>query len=149
MILRTRHGAALGSVALAVACQSYRPIPLSAAPEVEAVRVELTAAAAERLALALGPNVASLDGRVAELTADTIRLAVADATLANGQSVAWRGERVALARGDVAAVRQRRPSTARSALLGLVVVGGAFLAARQLGRDSAEGRGTGGVPVPR
>jgi hypothetical protein len=138
-------GAALGQAA----CQSYRPIPLSAAPAADAVRVELTAEGAERLAATLGPGVAAVEGRVAELTADSLRLTVSESVLRTGQSVAWRGERVAVGRGDVAALRQRRPSAARSALLGLAVVGGAALAATQLGQSGGGGTARGGGGIPR
>ncbi len=143
------RAAAGGVCLLAAACQSYAPIPLGAAPSAEAVRVELTAVAAERLAPALGPGVAALDGRVAALAGDTLRLAVSEATLRNGQTVGWRGERVALALGDVARVRRRRPSAVRTALLGAAVLGGAALAASRVGPDGGEGRGRGGNPVPR
>lgn len=134
---------------LAVGCQSYASIPLGAAPAADAVRIELTAVAAERLVPVVGPGVASLDGRVAAVAGDTLRLAVAGAMLRNGQTVEWRGEQVALRLEDVAAVRRRRPSVVRSVLLGALVVGGAVVAATQIGRNGADARGRGGTPVPR
>lgn len=144
---------ARGACALATAgqaaCQAYTPIDLAAAPRAAAVRVELSAAASDRLAPALGSGVASLDGRVAELARDTLRLVVSAATLRSGQSVEWAGERVALGLSDVAGVRRRRPSRVRAALLGAALLGGAVLAARQLGADGGEGRGGGLTPVPR
>lgn len=150
---RVWHAAAACCTALAAAgqtaCQAYRPIPLSAAPSAEAVRVELTAAGAERLAPAVGPGVAALEGRVAELTADSVRLVMAESLLGNGQSVEWRGERVTVSTRDVAAVRRRQRSPARTALAVLTVVGGAALAATQLGRDSGDGVTRGGTPTPR
>jgi hypothetical protein len=149
VVRRARRAAAGGLALAAAACQAYTPISLASAPSADAVRVELTAAAAERLAPAVGPGVASLDGRVESVAGDTLRLAVAEAILRTGQAVEWRGERVSLAAADVAAVRRRRPSVVRSVLLGAAVAGGAALAATLVGRDGGEGRGRGGAPPPR
>jgi hypothetical protein len=138
-----------GLALLAAACQSYAPIPIAEAPSAQTVRVELTAAAAERLAPALGPGVAAVDGRVVAVAGDSLRLAVTEALLRNGQTVEWRGERVAVAQGDVAQLRRRRPSALRSALLGASIVGVAALAAGLVGRDGGDGGGRGGSSQPR
>ena len=142
-------GTVAAGVLLAAACQSFTPVPGATPAPGEEVRVVLVDAASRRLAPTLGADVASVDGRVIDGSDDSLRISVRATTLHTGQNLAWRDERVAVARGDVATLQQRRPATGRTVALGALVVAGAMLAARAVGAGSGSGFVAGGTTTGR
>lgn len=139
--------AAVASATLLSACYQYAPTAGEPAPTAGTeVRLVLTDASAARLAGPLGGGVQALDGRIDVAVADSIVVRATGTVLRTGETRQWNGERVALARGDVASVQARRLSRPRTLLAVLGGVGIAIAAA--LGGRSAGGGDEGNRPPP-
>jgi len=140
-------GPVVAALALA-AC--YRYVPLAApTPEPGArLEVQLTDAGSAALAASVGPRVTAIEGQLLGVHPDTLELAVVAVRFYDGQENYWKGERVVVPRGAIAAMRQRRLSTPRTVLFaGAIVVAAASVgtATGALG----DGSGGGGRPPPR
>ncbi|MBA3672678.1 MAG: hypothetical protein H0W68_11755 [Gemmatimonadaceae bacterium] len=119
-----------GMTAVAVAlggCYDYvAPLSGRALPGSE-VRATLTDLGSAGLARLIGPNAASVDGRVERAGTDSLVLLVKSVETSSGAENGWSGERVAIPAAAVAAVRERQLSRTRTTLA--VVTGvGTFLA---------------------
>lgn len=125
-------------------CYRYLPIAPDAVPTDRELRTELTDAASRALAPRLGDGVMAVEGRVHASDSTSVVIAVTGTVQRSGVEQAWRGERVTLARAQVARVRERRLDRRRSLALGAVLVGGAAALAAAMGTDfslSGSGRG--------
>ena len=111
------------------ACYSYVPVPLTAVPPSEDVRVRITEAAAKRLVNELGTYTTELEGQFARDRSDSISVTVAIAR--EYQGVALEGGRQVLFLGpsEVVGVRRRQLSRTRTVVVSAgTVVGVAMLA---------------------
>ena len=112
-------------------CYSYAPLPSAAPNPGVRVSAELTDLGTARLAVLLGQGVRDVDGPVVASGADTLALSVLQVRLRTGEETYWKGETVALPRGLIGELREKRFSRTRSALPGGVLAGGALLVAAQ------------------
>jgi hypothetical protein len=102
----------------------------------------------DTLARFVGPNVTGIEGRVLQVTASDLLLAVSVVRQRNGEEDFWKGETVSIPRGVILGMRQRHLSTSRTLLLaGAVAAAGATVGAAATGSSSGGG-GNGGGPPP-
>ncbi len=136
-----------GALVSCCACQVYTPI--DAAPHAVGadVRVTLTDAGMRALSQPLGVGAAQVQGRLSDATDSTLTMDVTELTRLNGVDENWNGERLTIARGDIATVERRQLSVVRSVLLAGAVAGSAFLVAKSAGGASQSGRVGGGPPA--
>lgn len=132
----------LVALALFGGCYSYTraAAPPQAGTEIE---VELTDAGSAELARLVGPNVVSIRGRVNEMSADTVGLAVASVLKRSGTDEYWSREPLAISRTHIASIATRKFSAARTGALALTAIGGALLlrSAIELAVDGGGGKG--------
>jgi hypothetical protein len=139
-------------LALAALAACYEYVPSSGPTDLAAgeVRARLTDAGAVALAPTIGPQVASIDGRVSTSPdGQSYTIAVSQTTTRTGEERDWNGESVQVPASAVATFERRQLSRPRTAL-----VSGAILGAVALGIQAAVGPGEGStrvrpVPVPR
>lgn len=135
-------GSAVAACLLFAGC--YKLVPLtteSPSPQTQVV-LDFTDVGAERLGGLLGSAVISARGRPVLWSADTIALAMVATKRRSGEEQFWNGERIAIPRGAVARVHERRLDRGRSALFaatGVVLAVGAWQVA---------GGSSGGTPRP-
>lgn len=111
----------MGAVVLG-ACYDYVPqVAQQPTPGTE-VRLTLTDLGSASAAAAVGPRVESVDGRITQITGDSIVVAATQTTRQGGVESTWNGERVALPRSAVASIGVRRLSASRTALASAVGV---------------------------
>jgi hypothetical protein len=109
----------------------YVRSPLSVPTPEPGTDVEVRLACPTDSAAPIGGGIAVFEGRALASGPDTLALAVRRTLRFDGMSTQrWNGERVALARADVAHVEQRQLSVVRSAILGAAVVTALVFAAR-------------------
>jgi hypothetical protein len=106
--------------------------------------VQLTDRGTADLAHLLGPSVGAVEGRVLAADDSALTLAVLLTRRRDGVESFWRGERVTVARGQVAWLGTRSLARGRSALLAGAVVAGAALAAGTLSGGLGGGPPVGG-----
>ena len=151
--MRTSITRATAAALLAcTACQTYTIIDPSASAAGTDVRVTLTDAGAAALSGQLGSRVEAppreLEGRLLSVSDSGLAVAVSQVTRASGVEDRWNGEHVTIPRTDVARVEHRATSVARSAVLGIALVGGAFLIGNAIGGPQATGTSKGTPPPP-
>jgi hypothetical protein len=105
------------------------------------VRVQLTLTGGDSLARFVGPDVASIDGRLV-IAADTgIEVGVKQVTMHGGLEQYWKGETVEIPKQYVSAIQERKFSWAKTGLLAGVVI---LLAASLKGTGALGSSGSGG-----
>ncbi len=133
-----------------IGCFTYRPLgsvdAVMPAPGTK-VEVQLSTSAAPALAGQVGPDVLYLRGNVLSADSAALLLAMTESETARHISTEWKGEHLALARGDIARVSQRKLSVGATALLGSLAGGGIVLAATAFSPSSSV-TGSGGVRPP-
>jgi len=109
----------------------YRYVPLSGAPPAnEDVRIEITPAAATRLAGDLGVFSTEIDGRLASESHDSVSVHVPIERQYRGMAVGTTDQLVLLGRSEVVTVRKRQFARGPTILVGAgIVVGFGLLAA--------------------
>jgi hypothetical protein len=125
-------------------CFRYVAVAPEVVPTDRELRTELTDAASRSLAPRLGEDVIAVNGRVHAYDTTSVVIAVTGTVQRSGVEQEWRGERVTLAREQVARLSERRFDRRRSLLLGAVLVGGAAALAVAIGTDfllNGTGRG--------
>lgn len=145
----SRERAALMAVLIATgACYRYQPVAETAPALGGAVRVSLTPEGTTQIASRLGPRIVQLEGRIAQVHADTVVLKVTTARSADLVESYFDGDTVSLPRGAVSAMEQRKLAVGPTAVVGGMLVGGAVLGATALGGDNGNGtRPPGGGPA--
>jgi hypothetical protein len=118
---RVARARALGALLLVpqAACYRYVPIEPAAAGAQEEVRVQLTDAAAARLARELGTYTPRLDGLLGRGTGDSLSVALTIGRDYRGVSLESARQVLYLGRSEVVEVRRRELSRARTALAGV------------------------------
>ncbi len=101
----------------------YTSVPLVSAPrQGQEMVVELTDAGAVSLAQYLGPGVATLVGRFASESPDSLRLSVTSSETRAGDLHLWQGESVAVQKSLIARTSERKISVLKSAgVIGAVI----------------------------
>jgi hypothetical protein len=124
-----QYATIFSAVALVGGCYVRRPVSVPV-PE-PGTEVEVRLAYPTDSAAPSGGGIDVFEGRVLASGRDTLALAVRQTLRADGISTQrWNGERVAVARADIARVEERQLSVVRTAILGAGVVTALVLAAR-------------------
>lgn len=150
LVRRRRSPVAAVVLAALVASGCYHSVPVQGAPALGTeVVVEMTSDATERLGGFLGRGTVDLRGRLLAWEQDSVVLSMIASEDTRGAEQLWQGERVAVPRGAVARVRERRLQRGRTAALaagiGTLVVTGIIVSTR--GEGGASGGGT--KPAPQ
>lgn len=142
---------ALAACALLGGCYSYRPADTVSPADLPAgtnVEVRLTPEGATHLATQLGPDTRYVRGQWLGTDSTGVRLAVSSVETTRRIGVPWKGEKVTLPHGDIAAVQERKLAVGATGLLGGVVLGGLVAATAAFsghGSVSGVGGGTAGA----
>jgi hypothetical protein len=102
---------------LAGGCYGYYPVT-AAAPVGRDVQLTLTDSGSVMLARQIGAGVEAVSGRVSADSSGAIVLSLTGTRKRDGVEVDWKGERLAVQRGLIASVSERRFSRARTGLFG-------------------------------
>jgi hypothetical protein len=103
-------------------CYTYAPLKSSTPEPGQRLRVQLTLTGGDSLARFLGPNVASVDGRLVVANDAGFELGVTEVLMHSGSEQYWKGETVTLPKPYVASIQERTFSWGKSGLLAGVVV---------------------------
>lgn len=145
---RLRPVLVLAAACLLGGCYSY--IPLYSVPE-PSTRVSLEINDAGRVGLEqnVGPEAASIEGVIQDVTAVDIVVSVTEVRGLRGSRSRWAGEPVTVRRDYVRIIRERRYSSVRTFAMGTVVASAtlAFLVTRNL-LGGATGPGGDNPPGP-
>lgn len=105
-------------------CYSYAPLASPSPEPGTYLAADLTAAGATELAPLVGPEAATLRGRVLDVTTESLALAVFSVRLRSGGEVNWEGETVRVPAPLVAGLRERRLARTRTILfVGVLTLG--------------------------
>jgi hypothetical protein len=109
--------------AVVCGCYSYGDPPQAhaVAPGIQ-IRMQLTGTGTDSLARFLGPNVASVDGRLIVANTDSYEVGVTEVVMHSGMEQYWKGESVTLPKPFVANIQERQFSWGKSGLLAGFVV---------------------------
>jgi hypothetical protein len=103
-------------------CYTYGPMT-NGAPELgKPMRVTLTLTGGDSLARWLGPNVATVDGRLVLATESAYELGVTSIVMHSGMEQYWKGETVTIPKSLISSVQARKFSWAKTGVLAGVVV---------------------------
>jgi len=113
---------ALLAVALS-GCYTYGPLENSAPELGKPMRVTLTLTGGDSLARYLGPNVATVDGRLVLVNETAMEIGVSSVVSHSGMEQYWKGETVTVPKSLVASIQERKFSWGKTGLLaGIAVV---------------------------
>jgi hypothetical protein len=113
----------------------YSNVPITSAPSVgQTLNFGLTDEGRVALGKTVGPQVSSIEGVLESASDSAYALRVRSVTYLNGQTNVWNGERIVVPRMQLLSPRERRFSSKRTALAGLIGVAGValFIASRSL-----------------
>lgn len=122
--------AAAGIAATAVSlsgCYIYLPKSTADVPPNAIVSASITDAGRVALGERVGPEVASIDGRVVQKSDTSVRLMVSQVRYLSGLSDQWQGQEVSLRPQDVKSLTQRTFSRSRTAMMIAGVAAGLVL----------------------
>lgn len=128
------------AIVLVTGCYSYRdagPADTVAPATGSRIQVRLTQQGALALADQLGPQAVSVDGDVVSASNDTLRLAVRAVEDSRHIATDWKGEKIAIPRGAIASVGERRLAVGATVLVGGVAAGSMIAAAALLSGSSS------------
>jgi hypothetical protein len=145
---RSIAGALLIVLTLQSACYSLDAEPSPAPAVGMRVVARLSEAGSTSVAPRLGPGAVELEGRVISAAEGRVTLAVTRVGRGSGLVDFPEREVLELPAGAVAELREKRLNRGRSALFGVVFVGGALLVARAFGGFLSGDDDPGGGPVP-
>jgi hypothetical protein len=103
-------------------CYTYSPLKTSMPEPGQRLRVQLTLTGGDSLARFLGPNVASVDGRLVLANEEGFEVGVTQVLMHSGSEQYWKGETVTLPKPYVASIQERTFSWGKTGLLAGVVV---------------------------
>jgi hypothetical protein len=104
-------------VLVANACYTAVPLTTQDPPRGTDLIATLTDAGAIQMASVLGPKSTGVTGKYLGQSGDSVFLGVSAVLQQNGNEVFWQGERVGVPRSIIATLRERKASTAKSALI--------------------------------
>jgi hypothetical protein len=124
----------------------YRYAPMNGVEPVagNSVQVQLTPDGSRELAPLYGPGIQELEGRVAAVDGDSIKLVLRTARSADGLESYFKGDPVTLPRTAVTAILERKLAVGQTALVGGLMVGSAVVGASALGGAFTHGGPPGG-----
>ena len=128
-LFRIPHSAILTAIAASVllaGCHRYEPVTATTVDRGASVAVSLTDYGTANLGRLLGMGVGTVEGNLVTVSDSSYTLAVQLVRQRNGIETFWRGERVAIPRGDVAEIRQRRISRSKSAVAAVALLAAAY-----------------------
>jgi len=143
------HLLALLATCGSAGCYYYRPLQSASPPPGSYLAAFLTDTGSDHLSRAIGPDVGVVRGRLLTSDDQALTFSVLGVSLRHGESVTWKGERVALSREYLAGLEQRHLSRGRTALIaGAVVLGlvTTYKVFQGLGTPATAGSGP---PTPR
>jgi hypothetical protein len=147
---RIPHSAILTAIVASVllaGCHRYEPVTAASLDRGASVAVALTDYGTANLGRLLGMGVGTVEGNLVTVSDSAYTLAVQLVRQRNGIETFWRGEQVAIPRGDVAEIRQRRLARSKSAVATVALLAAAYGAIEAFigtGSGSAPPGGTGG-----
>lgn len=116
-----RFAPAVLVVALA-GCYTYSPMKTEEPAPGKDLRVQLTGTGGDSLARFVGPNVATIDGRLV-LTNDVgLEIGVKQVVMHDGMEQYWKGETVLIPKPYIAKIEERTFSWGKTGLLAGVIV---------------------------
>jgi hypothetical protein len=97
----------------------YSAVPLTSNPPSRGTDliITLTDTGSTQLASVIGPKATGLGGRYLSESGDTLFLGVSSVSQQGGNEQFWKGERIGVPRPSIATIRERKASTAKSALV--------------------------------
>ena len=108
-------------VALA-SCYTYAPLTPPTPKPGQDLRVQLTLTGGDSLARFVGPNVATVDGRLVLTNDDGLEIGVKQVTMHDGMDQYWKGETVMIPKQYVSSIEGKTFSWGKTGLLaGLVI----------------------------
>ena len=134
---------ALLAVALG-GCYTYAPPKTGTIQPGKELRVQLTLTGGDSLARFLGPNVASVDGRLVVVNESSYEVGVTQVVMHSGMEQYWKGQTVPLPKPFVASIEERSLSWGKTGILAGVIV----LTAYALNQSAGGGGLFGGHPPP-
>lgn len=131
------------------ACHRYEPVTATTVARGADVAVSLTDYGTANLGRLLGMGVGTVEGSLLTVSDSAYTVSVQLVRQRNGVETFWRGEQVAIPRGDVAELRERRLARGKSALATAAVLAAAFGALEAFvgggsGSQPPDGTGSGG-----
>lgn len=132
----------VAACATSAACSTYTPVPVTAALQDQAVRVDLTSQGMVNLGGELGGGAAQLEGRIVNASDSSLTISVAQLTRLSGVDETWNGENVTIPVREVSQVATEQRSVARSVVLAGLFGGGVYLIGKSLGGGNATGTQT-------
>ncbi len=109
-------------VALA-GCYTYAPYRVATPEPGKSLRVVLTDTGGDSLARFVGPNVATIDGKLVLANDDGLEIGVKQVTMHDGLEQYWKGETVTIPKPYISSVQVKTFSWPKTGLLaGIVVV---------------------------
>jgi hypothetical protein len=119
------------------ACYGYYP-PAAPTPGVGSqVALTLSDAGTAEMARLVGPAAEVLEGRLSSDTGSSVVLAMTRVRQHDGRETVWKGERIAVNKGLVSTMRERRFSRARTTLATVLVSTGLGAAVKAFGGNGA------------
>jgi hypothetical protein len=139
---------ALATASLA-SCHRYEPVTATTVARGADVAVSLTDYGTANLGRLLGLGVGTVEGSLLTVSDSAYTVSVQLVRQRNGVETFWRGEQVAIPRGDVAELRERRLARGKSALATVAVLAAALGALEAFvgggsGSQPPDGTGSGG-----
>lgn len=107
-------------------CYTYMPPKTAAIAPGTQLRVQLTLTGGDSLARWLGPNVASVDGRLVLVNEGSYEVGVTQVVMHSGMEQYWKGETVTLPKPLIASIEERTFSWGKTGILAGVIVLTAF-----------------------
>ena len=134
---------------LLAACHRYEPVTATTVARGADVAVSLTDYGTANLGRLLGLGVGTVEGSLLTVSDSAYTVSVQLVRQRNGVETFWRGEQVAIPRGDVAELRERRLARGKSALATVAVLAAALGALEAFvgggsGSQPPDGTGSGG-----
>ncbi|MDX2193625.1 MAG: hypothetical protein NW201_09725 [Gemmatimonadales bacterium] len=144
-----RRPLAIGLLAVHLA-GCFRAVPLETASVPGGSRVVLTLSPAGTAAMrgTLGEGAVTIEATMMRESGDSLDLLLHRVIRTNGTAELYRGESYTVSRQGIAQLQLRKPDVARSALLGVIIAGGAIGVGRAIGLTGSNSLNPGGDPGP-
>ena len=127
-------------------CYTYAEPKTATLEPGKQLRVQLTLTGGDSLARFLGPNVASVDGRLVIVNETSYEVGVTQVVMHGGMEQYWKGETVTLPKPFVASIEERTLSWGKTGILAGAIVLTAY-ALNQSGATGGLFQGHGGGPA--
>ena len=131
------------AVCAVAACYRYVPVATPQPQTGTHIAAVLTDSGTAELAQYLGPNVASIGGRLVSSSPEELQISVNTVATRSGAENFWKGEMVRVPRRLVSGIQERKLSGSRSGLVATIGLAAGVSLLRAFGAFSA-GSGSGG-----